>query len=441
MYRWTRNKSHLINEHKSEAFTAFKRIAQTRTPASVGGVKVDPVTATAVVTAHGKLSDTHAQSLAAMPAEALAQFGQSLIKKGMHQEAVNECFSELIGEEEEEDEDVLHSTLHLYESHGHKDRELMEASIESLWEARKNLKDVEGSHGLTYNQAAKIAGGGTTSGKNAGKQISPLSKPSKMPGFAYALPAKRCQMGAILHKMAKQQGKPTTCGDCYALKGRYIFPNVADAAERRFATLDHPEWSNAMATVIKHHARTDKKGKDYGHAHFRWHDSGDLQSPEHLGNIMDVARMTDGSDGGPEVHHWLPTREYGHVQEYLKSKGMGDILNSETVERAKSAGVIPHNMNIRFSGHIKDAAPPRSKGLTTSSVSTVKKDELQGFSGDTSPKGIAKSIAKARPDNSLARDIRDHDAYACPAPRQGGECGKCRACWDHDTGHVIYHEH
>jgi hypothetical protein len=112
MYRWTRNKSHLINEHKAEAFTAFKRIAQTRTPASVGGVKVDPVTATAVVTAHGKLSDTHAQSLAAMPAEALAQFGQSLIKKGMHQEAVNECFSELLGEEE--DEEDPHGKTHYF---------------------------------------------------------------------------------------------------------------------------------------------------------------------------------------------------------------------------------------------------------------------------------------------------------------------------------------
>ena len=101
MYRWTRNKQELLNENKAEAFTAFKRIAQTRTSASVGGVKVDPVIATAVVTAHGKLSDTHAPSLAAMPAEALAQFGQSLIKNGLHQEAVNECFSELLGEEED----------------------------------------------------------------------------------------------------------------------------------------------------------------------------------------------------------------------------------------------------------------------------------------------------------------------------------------------------
>jgi len=98
MYRWNRNKIQNIYEHSGEAFNAFKRIAQTRTAGSVGGVKVDPVTATAVITAHQRLSPTHAESLAAMPAEALAQFGQSLIKQGMHKESVNECFAKIIDE-------------------------------------------------------------------------------------------------------------------------------------------------------------------------------------------------------------------------------------------------------------------------------------------------------------------------------------------------------
>lgn len=339
---------------------------------------------------------------------------------------------------------VLRCTLHLYEHNGHEDRELMEEFLWGMWEKRIGIRDQPNvTTGMSYNQASKITGGGTGAEgtKAAGKQLGALSKPSKMPGFAYALPARRCQMGAILHKMAKEEGKPTTCGDCYALKGRYVFPNVQTAAERRFQSLEHPEWTTAMATVIKHHARTDRKGKAYGHAHFRWHDSGDIQSPEHLGRIMDVARMTDGSDGHPTVHHWLPTREYGHVQNYLKSQGMGDALNQDTIDRARNAGVIPHNMTIRLSGHTKDAAPPRQKGLPTSSVSTVKKGELQQFTGDTSVQGIARSIAQARPDNSLARDIRKHPANACPAPRQGGECRQCRACWDHDTGHIIYHEH
>ena len=43
-----------------------------------------------------------------------------------------------------------------------------------------------------------------------------LSKPSKMPGYAYNLPALHCKPGA---QLAQVPG--TTCHGCYALKGRY----------------------------------------------------------------------------------------------------------------------------------------------------------------------------------------------------------------------------
>ena len=42
-----------------------------------------------------------------------------------------------------------------------------------------------------------------------------LSKPSKMPGYAYNLPAIHCKTGS---KLAQVPG--TTCHGCYALKGR-----------------------------------------------------------------------------------------------------------------------------------------------------------------------------------------------------------------------------
>jgi hypothetical protein len=48
-----------------------------------------------------------------------------------------------------------------------------------------------------------------------------LSRPSKMPGYAYNLPAIHCKTGS---KLAAIPG--TTCHGCYALKGRYRFPNV-----------------------------------------------------------------------------------------------------------------------------------------------------------------------------------------------------------------------
>ena len=41
-----------------------------------------------------------------------------------------------------------------------------------------------------------------------------LSKPCKMPGHAYGLPAKECKTGGKLQKV-----KGSTCYGCYALKG------------------------------------------------------------------------------------------------------------------------------------------------------------------------------------------------------------------------------
>ena len=78
---------------------------------------------------------------------------------------------------------------------------------------------------MKVSEAEKITGG--------------LSKPSKMPGFSYNLPATRCLTGA---KLVKVPG--STCAGCYALKGRYRFKNVQDAMDRRLAAIDHPQRTN-----------------------------------------------------------------------------------------------------------------------------------------------------------------------------------------------------
>ena len=46
------------------------------------------------------------------------------------------------------------------------------------------------------------------------KLVGGLSKPSKMPGWAYGLPAKECKTGGKLVKV-----KGSTCEGCSALKG------------------------------------------------------------------------------------------------------------------------------------------------------------------------------------------------------------------------------
>ena len=98
-----------------------------------------------------------------------------------------------------------------------------------------------------------------------------LSAPSKMPGPAYNLPASMCLTGA---KLVQIPG--SVCAGCYALKGRYRFNNVQQALERRAASLKHPDWVKAMVALIS------------GHEYFRWHDSGDIQSVEHLKKIFEV---------------------------------------------------------------------------------------------------------------------------------------------------------
>ena len=156
-----------------------------------------------------------------------------------------------------------------------------------------------------------------------------LSAPSKMPGPAYNLPAQACITGS---KLVKVQG--SVCHGCYALKGRYRFPNVQAALNRRLKSLGHPEWIPAMVVLIDNTPW------------FRWHDSGDLQGVQHLKNIFEVCKLT------PETSHWLPTREAKFLP-----------LNTDS---------IPKNLIIRLSGHKIDKPAP-GFWPWTSTVVTVQK--------------------------------------------------------------------
>ena len=199
---------------------------------------------------------------------------------------------------------------------------------------------------MLKREAKKITGG--------------LSKPSKMPGPAYNLPAWACKTGA---KLRKVPGSP--CYGCYAFKGRYNFSNVQLALKRRLEALESPLWVDAMVTLIK------------GQPWFRWHDSGDIQSEQHLKNIFEVCKQT------PDTKHWLPTQE----REYLKDPE-----------------AVPANLIIRLSGSKIDGPSPKAWPWTSSVVTSS-------------------------------------EARTCPAPEQGNSCGSCRACWDKSTPNVAYGKH
>jgi len=188
-----------------------------------------------------------------------------------------------------------------------------------------------------------------------------LSKPSKMPGPAFNLPASRCITGA---KLVKVPG--SVCHGCYALKGRYRFPNVQNALERRLQALSSPQWVEAMVVLVQ------------GNEFFRWHDSGDLQSLEHLQKIFEVCKRT------PNTKHWLPTRE-------------AQILKQVRPEE------VPENLIIRFSSHMIDQGPVSFWPHTSIVVTENKR--------------------------------------TCPAPEQGNACGSCRACWNRDVKNVAYGKH
>jgi len=139
-----------------------------------------------------------------------------------------------------------------------------------------------------------------------------LSRPSKMPGYSYNIPAWHCITGSKLVNV-----KGSVCEGCYALKNRYIMPIQAAAMERRFKSLTDPRWVQAMTVLVAHYSKKVP--------YFRWHDSGDLQSVQHLKNIFEVCNATK------QVEHWMPTREAKFLP-----------LNFDS---------IPKNLIIRLSGH------------------------------------------------------------------------------------------
>ena len=152
--------------------------------------------------------------------------------------------------------------------------------------------------------------------------------------------------------------------------------NVLPAQNRRLASINDPLWIDSMVIALA----TEQW--------FRWNDSGDVQSVEHLGKIMEVARRTFW------CRHWLATRERKMLKIWLADN------------------VVPENMVVRISATYPDIpvkllTPLIAPGVCKSNVHAAK-----------TPVG-----------------------YECPAPTQFSKCDTCRMCWDREVPAVSYHQH
>ena len=216
--------------------------------------------------------------------------------------------------------------------------------------------------------------------KDAEVHIRSLSNPSKMNTYGYSISAHACKVGGKLHAI-----KGSVCELCYARKGRYIFPIVQKCMEMRLELITNdPLWVDAMVFILN---RKKYKGKKLDI--FRWHDSGDIQSPEHLSKMAEIAEQT------PQIEHWLPTKESVVVREWVKTHD------------------IPENLNIRISASMINGTPTHVDGCTTSIV--VTKDMIGKIDGTDCP------------------------VYA--DSNHGKECGDCKACYLKTVTNINYLAH
>jgi hypothetical protein len=163
---------------------------------------------------------------------------------------------------------------------------------------------------------------------------------------------------------------------CYALKGNYVFRNVKEAHARRLEASQHPNFVDAFVVVLTNlHNLTRQKRGELRENRFRWFDSGDLQSVEMLESINQIALRT------PQIDHWLPTREFAFVRDFLTKHGH-----------------FAPNLFVRLSVPMVGAKlSQQPHGLP---YSTVGCDEMP---------------------------------WTCPALKQGNVCGACDRCWSREN--------
>lgn len=237
----------------------------------------------------------------------------------------------------------------------------------------------------------------------ATEDVGGFADTSKLPCAAWGIPSEYCKTGGKLRSVPD-----SPCFDCYAAGttgagkfklSMYGQENVKAANERRFVAYndDPKKWAKNMAVALS------------TEPYFRWFDSGDLQSPEMLGHIIDVARATPGTK------HWLPTKERPMVDKWM---------------RDHPGETIPDNLTIRISLPRKDIPTEGYERKPNAYMPSA----MFPVAGEY-------SIGRAE---EYKQGVKEGKVGLCPAPMQGGACNPatgagCRRCFQRED--VTYLQH
>lgn len=106
-----------------------------------------------------------------------------------------------------------------------------------------------------------------------------------------------CPARDLSIRLAREQGREPVCLRCYALKGRYGFPQVRTTQSERshwWHTTDPLERAEALAAAMR---------REGSPRHFRCYDSGDLE-------LSAVETWLRFAELLPETRIWMPTRTW-----------------------------------------------------------------------------------------------------------------------------------
>lgn len=197
-----------------------------------------------------------------------------------------------------------------------------------------------------------------------GKKTDYLTTTSKMENSSFGYSASNCKAGGHLQKI-----KNSICSICYGMAGCYAFKNYITKSKRTVESVSKSFWKEAMVFIIQ------RKGFPV----FRWFDNGDLLSDKMLRDIFYIAEHT------PDVHHWLPTKEYRMVRRVIES-GLHKPDNLDIrLSEFKINGKPPIKLARRLGVNCSVALTPKEFKKRTDGLKCHTAHSIKGRYKETNP--------------------------------------------------------